>query len=34
MCRRNAIVCLDKTSNRVVATVGLMELFNLYVQSS
>ena len=34
MSRRNAIVCLDKSNNRVVATVGLMELFNLYVQSS
>jgi hypothetical protein len=34
MCRRNAIVCLNKTNNRVIATIGLMELFNLYVQSA
>ena len=34
MCTRNVIVCLDKTTNRVLATIGLMELFNLYVQCS
>lgn len=31
MTRRNAIVCLD-TRGEVVATIGLMELFSLYVQ--
>lgn len=34
MSRSNLIVCLDKQSNRVIATIGLMELFNLYVQYS
>jgi hypothetical protein len=32
MSRKNHIVCLEKTTNRVLATIGLMELFNLYVQ--
>ena len=32
MSRKNIIVCLDKVTNRVIATIGLMELFNLYVQ--
>ncbi len=34
MSTRNVIVCLDKQTGRVLATIGLMELFNLYVQCS
>lgn len=34
MCSRNVIVCLEKDTNKVIATLGLMELFNLYVQCS
>ncbi len=34
MSRRNAIVCVDKTTKHIYATIGLMELFNLYVQGS
>jgi len=32
MTRRNAITCIDKNNGRVISTIGLMELFNLYVQ--
>ena len=34
MSRRNAIVCIDKSDGHVIATIGLMELFSLYVQGS
>lgn len=34
MSRRNAIVCVDKNTKQVYATIGLMELFSLYVQGS
>jgi hypothetical protein len=34
MSRRNAIVCVDKTTKQIYATIGLMELFSLYVQGS
>jgi hypothetical protein len=34
MSRRNAIVCVDPYNGQVQATIGLMELFSLYVQSS
>ena len=34
MSRKNLVVCVDKNTNRVLATIGLMELFNLYVQYS
>lgn len=33
MSRRNAIVCVDKNDGHVIATIGLMELFSLYVGS-
>jgi len=34
MSRKNLVICIDKNTNRVLATIGLMELFNIYVQYS
>ena len=34
MCRRNTIVCVDPQTRQVLATIGLMELFRLYVENS
>lgn len=31
MTRGNAIVWIDETNNKVKATIGLMELFSLFV---
>jgi hypothetical protein len=34
MSRRNTIICIDKHNGSIKATIGLSELFNLYVQGT